>query len=44
MGVPVKLGERGAEQIIEVKLTAEEKAALDKSANSVRSLVKVLGV
>jgi malate dehydrogenase len=29
MGVPVKLGERGAEQIIEVKLTAEEKAALD---------------
>jgi malate dehydrogenase len=44
MGVPVKLGERGAEQIIEVKLTPEEKAALDKSANSVRSLVKVLGV
>ena len=44
MGVPVKLGERGAEQIIEVKLTADENAALQKSANSVRSLVKVLGV
>src|SRR5579862_3135739 len=44
MGVPVKLGTRGAEQIIEIKLTAEEEAALQKSANSVRSLVKVLGV
>src|SRR6202040_240297 len=44
MGVPVKLGARGAQQIIEVKLTADENAALQKSANSVRSLVKVLGV
>jgi malate dehydrogenase len=44
MGVPVKLGVRGAEQIIEIKLTTEEEAALQKSANSVRSLVKVLGV
>jgi malate dehydrogenase len=44
MGVPVKLGARGAEQIIEIKLTPEEDAALQKSANSVRSLVKVLGV
>jgi len=44
MGVPVKLGARGAEQIIEIKLTAEEEAGVQKSANSVRSLVKVLGV
>ncbi len=44
VGVPVKLGARGIEQIIEVKLTPEEKAALDKSANSVRELVGVLGV
>jgi malate dehydrogenase len=44
MGVPVKLGVRGAEQIIEIKLTAEEEAGLQKSADSVRSLVKVLGV
>jgi malate dehydrogenase len=44
MGVPVKLGSRGAEQIIEIKLTPEEKTALEKSANSVRSLVKILGV
>jgi malate dehydrogenase len=44
VGVPVKLGARGVEQIIEVKLTAEEKAALDKSAASVRELVTILGV
>ena len=39
-----KLGARGIEQIIEIKLTAEEKAALDKSAASVRELVTVLGL
>jgi malate dehydrogenase len=44
VGVPVKLGARGIEQIIEIKLTPEEKAALDKSAASVRELVNVLGV
>jgi malate dehydrogenase len=44
VGVPVKLGAKGVEQIIEIKLTPEEKAALDKSAASVRELVTVLGV
>ncbi len=44
VGVPVKLGSGGIEKIIEVKLTADEKAALDKSAASVRELVGVLGV
>jgi malate dehydrogenase len=44
VGVPVKLGSSGIEKIIEVKLTADEKAALDKSAASVRELVGVLGV
>jgi malate dehydrogenase len=44
VGVPVKLGARGVEQIIEIKLTAEEKAALDKSSASVRELVDVLGI
>jgi malate dehydrogenase len=44
VGVPVKLGARGIEEIIEIKLTAEEKAALDKSAASVRELVTVLGL
>jgi malate dehydrogenase len=44
VGVPVKLGEAGAEQIIEIKLTPEEDAALQKSAASVRELVGVLGL
>ncbi len=44
VGVPAKLGARGIEQVIEIKLTTEEKAALDKSAASVRELVNVLGV
>ena len=44
VGVPVKLGAKGIEQIIEIKLQPEEKAALDKSAASVRELVNVLGV
>jgi malate dehydrogenase len=44
VGVPVKLGAGGAEQIIEIKLTAEEQAALDKSSASVRELITVLGL
>src|SRR5437588_1154876 len=44
VGVPVKLGAKGLEQIIEIKLTADEKAALDKSAASVKELVGVIGV
>ncbi len=44
VGVPAKLGARGIEQIIEIQLTPEEKAALDKSAASVRELVSVLGL
>ncbi len=44
VGVPVKLGARGIEQIIKIKLTPEESAALQKSAASVRELVNVLGV
>jgi malate dehydrogenase len=44
VGVPVKLGARGLEQIIEIKLTPEENAALQKSAASVRELVNVLGL
>jgi len=44
VGVPVKLGSGGIEKIIEVKLTADEQAALDKSAASVRELIGVLGV
>jgi len=44
VGVPCKLGAKGLEQIIEIKLTPEEKAALDKSAAAVKELVAVIGV
>jgi malate dehydrogenase len=44
VGVPVKLGARGAEEIIQIKLTAEEDAALKKSAASVKELVDVIGM
>ena len=44
VGVPAKLGAGGIEQIIEIKLLPDEKAALDKSAASVRELVTVLGI
>ena len=44
VGVPVKLGERGIEKIIEIKLTADEQAALNKSAAAVKELVGVIGV
>src|SRR5215216_6528898 len=44
VGVPVKLGARGMEQIIEIKLTAEEDAALKKSAASVKELVDIIGM
>ena len=44
VGVPVKLGARGLEQIIEIKLTADEDAALKKSAAAVKELVDVIGV
>ena len=44
VGVPVKLGARGIEKIIEIKLTPEEHAALQKSAATVQELVTVLGL
>src|SRR5207342_2202909 len=44
VGVPVKLGARGVEQIIEIKLTADEDAALKKSAGAVKELVDVIKV
>ena len=44
MGVPVKLGSSGIEQIVEISLTNEERAALQKSAASVQELVEKIGV
>ena len=38
VGVPVKLGRRGAEQIVEITLTPDEQAALVKSTADVREL------
>lgn len=43
-GVPVKLGEKGLEQIISIKLSGDEQAALQKSADSVRELQGITGV
>ena len=42
VGVPVKLGKRGIEQIVEIDLTPEESAALQKSAGAVRELVQAI--
>ena len=42
VGVPVKLGAGGMEQVMEINLTAEEQAALKGSADSVQELVEVM--
>ncbi len=42
LGVPAILGGDGIEKVFELELTAEEQAALDKSAESVRNVVKVV--
>jgi len=44
VGVPCKLGVRGLEQIIQIKLTPDEDAAFKKSAAAVKELVGVIGV
>jgi malate dehydrogenase len=44
VGVPVKLGAKGVEQIIEIELTEGERAQLQKSANAVQELVNVMGI
>src|SRR6187431_1090377 len=44
VGVPVKLGAKGVEEIVQIKLTVEEQAALKKSAAAVQELVDVIKV
>ncbi len=44
MGVPAKLGEKGIEEVVEISLTNDERAALQKSAASVQELVEKIGV
>jgi malate dehydrogenase len=39
VGLPVVIGDKGIERIVELELTAEEKAALTKSADAVKSLI-----
>jgi malate dehydrogenase len=43
LGVPCKLGRSGLEKIIEVDLTDDERAALEKSAEAVREPMRVIG-
>ena len=42
VGVPVKLGAAGLEQIVQLTLTGDEQAALNKSASSVQGLVDAM--
>jgi len=44
VGVPAKLGAQGLEQIVEIELTRDEQALLQKSANAVKELVEVMGI
>jgi malate dehydrogenase len=42
VGVPVKLGARGVEEVVQLELTADEQAALRRSADSVKELLGVM--
>lgn len=44
IGVPAKLGAKGLEQIIEIELTEQERTLLQKSADAVRELIKIMGI
>jgi len=44
VGVPVKLGANGVEEIIQIELTLDERAAVQKSAAAVKELAAVIGV
>ena len=44
IGVPVKLGKDGIEEIMELELTAEEKQALAKAAEAVRELINIMNL
>jgi malate dehydrogenase len=44
VGVPCKLGAKGLEQIVQIKLTPDEQTALNKSAAAVKELCSVIGM
>jgi malate dehydrogenase len=43
LGVPVKLGPKGIEEIVDVELTEDEKQGLERSAVAVRGLIEAIG-
>jgi malate dehydrogenase len=42
VGVPIQLGRKGMEKVVEIELTADERAALEKSAEAVRELIAMI--
>jgi malate dehydrogenase len=44
VGVPIKIGKKGVEEIIQIKLTPEEQAALNKSASDVKANIAKLSI
>ncbi len=44
VGVPIKIGKKGVEEIIQIKLTPEEQAALGKSADGVKANMAKLSI
>jgi malate dehydrogenase len=42
VGVPVVIGEKGVERIVEIKLNKDEKAAFNKSVSAVKGLIEVI--
>jgi malate dehydrogenase len=44
VGVPIKIGRKGMEEVIQIKLTPEERTALDKSASDVRANIAKLNI
>jgi malate dehydrogenase len=44
MGVPCRLGSTGLEEVIQIELSAEERAELERSASAVRELIAVMGL
>src|SRR5437588_8634376 len=44
VGVPVKLGVQGGEQIVEIELDQNERGLLQKSANAVKELIGIMGI
>jgi malate dehydrogenase len=44
VGVPVKLGASGVEQVLELDLTSSEQKALERSADAVRETIAIMGL